>query len=261
MRYVRKVVCDRKDDVFTARGAVTQNSSERVGSVCLLYRQKGVHMSGVHYAASTDCGLLHVNGTVIATFATLLARAGIDDDAVDAYGSWQERLHERLGLPTTEMQRSMWHEDSMRRARRGLWRRTADYKRKRAGQRKRQKQQRNAARRSASTEYTYKEAEDDSTSNKGDKGTAGSCKCGVKAKCGNRACPCVVARVPCTPSCHGGRPSATCVRCESATVTAPEESDTSVTHECAESDPESDVASVYSLVADEAEYVCVREEQ
>ena len=50
LAYVRKAIFDHREAIFTAKGAVTQNSSERVGSVCLLYRGKGQNMDGVQYA-------------------------------------------------------------------------------------------------------------------------------------------------------------------------------------------------------------------
>ena len=251
--YVKKNIYDNRDSIFSNKGAVTQNSSERVGvgMVCLLYRQKGVsvNMDDVHYAAATDCGLLHVNGTVIEVFRRLLAKDNLTDNFIEEYGSWEERVHAKLGLSVTELQKNRWRAEVGRRAARSMYRKSDKYKVKRATMRRKQKQKRNEEKKTASSEYSYKqESNKDAESFAGKregKGEPGRCTCGVTAKCKNRACPCLVASVLCTAACHGGRVSASCERC---LPLAPRQDVEQV-----ESDPEGDVASVFSHVADDME--------
>ena len=214
---MRKAVYDERHNIFTAAGTVTQNSSERVGSVCLLYRDKGVNMDGVHYSAATDCGLLHINGTVIQTFRELLRRNGSADERIEAYGTWQEDVHRKLGLAVTEEQKTAWGDDARRRSARSLHRRTTEYKVKRAVMRREQKKKRNVERKVASKQHTYKAGADDevaaeSSKPKG-KGVVGACACTVGSKCLTKGCPCVCAKVMCTSACHNGRPAPKCVRC------------------------------------------------
>ena len=185
--YVRKTIYDRREAIFTSKGAVTQNSSERVGSVRLLYRGKGVNMDGVHHAAATDCGLLHVNGTVLAVFDAVLTANGVADARLREYGTWQLDVHRKLGLPVSTQQIDEWQKDIEWRARRSMKRRTEAYKKRRAAMRKQQKQRRNAERKAASREHTYKE-EENVAGGKG-KGEAGACLCGKMAACCNCACP------------------------------------------------------------------------
>eukprot|EP00967_Tisochrysis_lutea_P157447 scaffold319563_cov32-Tisochrysis_lutea.AAC.1 len=173
LAYVKKTIYDRRASIFTNKGAVTQNSSERVGSVCLLYRGKGENMSGVQYAAATDCGLLHVNGTVIGVMRAALAARGVTDPWIDAYGTWQADLHRKLGLSVTDTQAERWLQDMERRVRRSVSRRTDEYKKKRAVMRRTQKQRRNSERKTASGEHTYKEEEGHTSG--GGKGEPGSC--------------------------------------------------------------------------------------
>ena len=194
-----------------------------------------------------------VNGKALAQ-SLCCALCPINDDKVQEYGSWQEQLHRRLSLSTSESQREAWRADARRRAARSVWRRTTEYKKKRAAQRKRQKQARNAMRKVASTEHTYKE--DEPRGPRASKGQAGSCNCGVRVKCANRACPCVAAGVPCTSSCHGGRPSVACVRCPTGSAMECDDVSAPAPEEVCDSDPECDVASVYSFVADDVEYEC-----
>ena len=119
-------------------------------------------MDGVQYAASTDCGLLHVNGTVLQVLRIVMRGAGVVDAELEAYGSWQERVFYHLGLNASVEQLEHWQADADRRAQRSLARREDEYKKRRAVARRKLKEKRNGERKVASKMHTYKaEAEVD----------------------------------------------------------------------------------------------------
>ena len=202
-------------------------------------------MDGVQYAAATDCGLLHVNGTVLAVFETVMRKAGVVDTELEGYGSWQENVYVKLGLRVSDDQRAQWRADAARRAARSLARREDNYKKKRAVGRRKVKEKRNLERKTSSKDHTYKESKEAGEGGKScsQKGVAGACGCSVQAKCGNGACPCVREKVSCTPLCHGGRPAPKCVRCEVGVV-GPQD----VQDRCSEC--ESETASICSCMQD-----------
>eukprot|EP00966_Prymnesium_polylepis_P005921 135280-Prymnesium_polylepis.1 len=60
-KYLTTKVVQRLDEILVPGiGAVLQNASERVGTVALCYRDKGVvDMKSVQYVASTNLAIIH----------------------------------------------------------------------------------------------------------------------------------------------------------------------------------------------------------
>lgn len=200
---------------------MTQNASERVGAVCLKYRQKGVSMKDVHYRAATDLGIIHINSIVIGVTRQLLAGKGIMDPTLEAFGSsFEAKLYEMAGLPIDVHQQRGWAAQQKNRVKQSIYRRSEAYKRKRAQQRAALTQRRKGAQKDSQPGYTYKEP--DKEKQPKEKGAAGACKCGPNAQCATKACPCVAAGLTCTPACHGSRPALKCKRQPVPMKTAPE---------------------------------------
>ena len=241
----------------------TQNASERVGGVCLKYRPKGTFMKDIHYRAATDLGIIHVNAVVIGVVRKHLGARGVIDEKLSAFGSsFEAKLFEMLGLECDTHQTDAWAKVQERRVTQSLYRRSDNYKRKRATQRKQLAAKRKGETKQGKPDYTYKESRSAGSHGKG-KGMPGACRCGANAQCANKACPCVVANWSCTPACHGGRPAPKCKRCivqekdeaavpgsadrqPPASFSPPPHSDPMGDCDC--SDPESEVLSELSCV-------------
>ena len=93
-KYLTTKVVQRLDEILVPGiGAVLQNASERVGTVALLYRDKGVDMKSVQYVAATNLAIIHVNNVVFFS----MAMRGVDERRIDEFGTMEARLHDMLG--------------------------------------------------------------------------------------------------------------------------------------------------------------------
>ena len=193
--YLKEKVINRLDDILVPDiGAVSQNASERVGTVALLYRPKGVDLRSTHYVASTNLSICHVNMVVLTRMSRLLYADGIDDSRITAFGTLETRLHSLLGLSYSEEQDTAWRLAWEKRAKRSEKRRTPEAKRYRKTQRTALQERRAGERQDARATYKGGGGGGD-----GDKGVAGACHC--TASC-QRGCPCKAAKQQCTPACH-----------------------------------------------------------
>eukprot|EP00967_Tisochrysis_lutea_P125045 scaffold209742_cov46-Tisochrysis_lutea.AAC.1 len=109
------MVYERRETVFGSRGAVSQNASERVGSVCLRYRPKGVPMKDTAYRAATDLAFAHVNSVVLQVYQLKLLEKGWEKDpSISAFLPFEARLYELAGLSVTDAQRTYWAAQTQR---------------------------------------------------------------------------------------------------------------------------------------------------
>ena len=164
---IKDNIFDKKDSIFSfsSRGAVTQNASERVGSVCLKYRPKGTFMKDVQYRAATDLCIIHVNTVVIGVVRNRLVANGISDPELDAFGSsFEAKLYDMLGLHADDHQLEAWEKRQQRRVTQSLYRRSDDFKRKRATQRKQLAEKRKAETKKGKADYTYKDSHEEKPS-------------------------------------------------------------------------------------------------
>jgi len=206
--WITKEVIERIDEVVhPCLGGVCQNASERVGMVALKYRDKETKLGPTHYTVSTGLAIAHCNNVCIHKFRVELAREGIVDQDIEAFGTMELRLHEILGVPTSEWQRDMWLRRATARAQRSIKRRTVEYKKYRKKQRKRQTEKRAGQKTHSSAKYKG-DSGASSARTKGN-GEAGACECAGKCL---RGCPCKAARQQCTASCHPAS-SSTCKNC------------------------------------------------
>ena len=112
--WLEKHVIAKLDQILVPGiGAVSQNASERVGGVALHYRAKHLALHATHYIAATDLAMCHVQNTVIWNFKRELAAADIHDSRIEEFGTFQLRLHQLLGLTTSEEQRKQWAPEAL----------------------------------------------------------------------------------------------------------------------------------------------------
>ena len=108
--WLKEEIVDKIDEwVDEVEGGTCQNASERAGKVALGYRDKdGTPLGPTHYICSTGLAIAHCNSTVINAFRATLLEDNMVDQKIEAFGNFQTRLHELIGLPTSEEQRKQW---------------------------------------------------------------------------------------------------------------------------------------------------------
>eukprot|EP00967_Tisochrysis_lutea_P153508 scaffold303163_cov41-Tisochrysis_lutea.AAC.1 len=157
INYVKDMVYERRDTVFGERGAVSQNASERVGSVCLRYRPKGIPMKGTAYCTATDLAIAHVNSVVLQVYNLLLVDKGWESDpSISAFLPFEARLFELAGLAVTQQQRVHWSRQFERRAKQSVYRRSLAYKKVMQAERRAVKLRRSQAAAKTTSDGAYK---------------------------------------------------------------------------------------------------------
>ena len=203
--WLTKEIIEQIDDVVhPVNGVMTQNSSERVGTVALRFRDKERPLKPTHYIASTSLAIAHVNNTVIhAIRSRLLEQLGEIDARIEDFGTYQQRLFELCRMQPSVDQKKEWLDMARIRAKRSLARRDVEYKRKRKKQRTATTKARAALKRD--NKATYK-----GQGGTADNGVAGACKCRNTSTCArgsaDKGCPCRAEGVLCTSDCHPSRP-------------------------------------------------------
>ena len=213
--YLKKKICTGIKNVMHPRkGVLTQNSSERVGMVALIYRDKVTPLGPTHYMMETDFAIAHVNSTVL---ARVKAELLLEDGTVDARlirwdGGYRKLLMISLGMEPSPTTLKAWAVELRYRSKHSVKRQTQEFTKGRAASRKRLKERRNAERKDRGA--TYKEGVS------GDAPTApdpGFCEC--KGACATSKCRCRVAGRMCGPNCRSCL--AKCQRRPGAAANAP----------------------------------------
>ena len=135
-------------------GPVTQNSSERVGSVAIGFRDKDHHLLPTHYEVATNLAILQANQVVINCFAA----AQLEDEGelwprVERWQTYQYQICHSIGLTPTQPQLDAWSQAAMRRAKQSVRRKTEHFKKQRAQWRKDLTEKRKGERKDSKATY------------------------------------------------------------------------------------------------------------
>ena len=89
-KWLMNHVINNIDDIIHPElGALSQNASERVGDVSLLYRSKETPLLATHYTISTTLAIAHVNSLVFDKIRLTREQAGEEPDAkLEAFGTF-----------------------------------------------------------------------------------------------------------------------------------------------------------------------------
>jgi hypothetical protein len=79
--WLKNHVINKLDDIMHPElGALSQNASERVGDVALLYRSKETPLLATHYTIATNLAIAHVNSIVFDKIRISLEQEGDEPD-------------------------------------------------------------------------------------------------------------------------------------------------------------------------------------
>eukprot|EP00966_Prymnesium_polylepis_P136870 3162637-Prymnesium_polylepis.1 len=209
--YLTKKICANISHVVhPTKGVLTQNASERVGMVALMYRDKVRRLGPTHYKMSTNFAIAHVNSIVIAKFRRQLAdHEGIGDpEAASWECGWRGKLVESMGMQPCLTTLQAWTVDLRYRMKHSSKRQTGDFTKARIASKKKLKERRNAERKDAGA--TYKDGERAGAAGAGAAGGGsaddaaadpGYCEC--RGACATRKCVCRVAGRMSGANCRG----------------------------------------------------------
>ena len=194
-------VINKIDDIIhPEHGALSQNASERVGDVALLYRDKETPLLATHYTIATNLAVAHVNSVVFDKMWMALEQEGDEPDArLEAFGTFERRLHQLLGLSYSPEQEKAWAAAVRKRSKRSYFRQTVQYKRKRKDQRKALRERREKSKASSAS---YKGDGGGGKKRAAGSGDAGAGACGCTTKCATKRCECMAAGKHCSRACH-----------------------------------------------------------